>query len=859
MYEKMKRYYLLFIITLIALFNCKAIATPAYTLDDIYRAATQLMENNDTQAYQELLDIKSYFETKSNFNAEAYCNVTLILYMFHQSHEELFVCKELLLSAIQVYKVKETEFNSDYTRQLNLCLAGVERQLRNFDEALDIYLTTQVMFIEDQDYGISYYVMLFQIGEVYMEKKDYLSAKLYMDEAISVYNRINGDIFLSKNSGDLMLLNQYGRLCMLIDEYSQAEKYFKYVIKSLQEEADNQINLFSDKAYYAAINDLSTLYALEQKWSAAYELLLLLNNGSLHDQYILLQNKLTIGLYLNKDDECLEYLNDMNKVAVDNVLDIFTTFPSSERDNFWSDVSWRQIVTNNLVANHISKRQASGIAYNNTLFCRGLMSGFNKVFDDYFESSNDAQQKAKYYEYKGLRTLLTYKTTDLTERQNIYQKMSFIEHDLIETIPNLRGIIQNMWGNWQNLQKNLGTHEVALEFTYVPDITPHKDIRYYAAFVLRKEYDYPKLIVLCEDKKVDDIVLNDNPDELFIDNIYSSKSRDTLYTLIWSKIEPELNEYDTIYYSPMGSLVYLNFDLLMGTNGETLNDKYNLVRVSSTANIPNYKKNKQTFNSATLFGNIPYDESITDMAAESSRYSTYSGEDIGGSLALRSPDDRGRWGALPYTKLEIDSISLTLTGNEIATTSFEGAKGNEESFKALSGKAPDIIHLATHGFVIDTQKKAEGNKFVEGTFAISPREGYLTWTGLMLAGANNAWTGNFNLDNVEDGVLTADEISRLDLSNTKLVVLSACETARGKIDPVEGALGLQRAFKKAGVQTIVMSLWKVPDESTAILMTEFYRNLMNGVEIHQALKNAENRVKELYPDPYYWAGFIILD
>lgn len=855
----MKRYYLLIIITLIALLNCKAIATPAYTLDDIYHAATQLMENNDTQAYQKLIDIKSYFETESNFNEEAYCNVTLILYMFHQSQDELYVCKELLQRAIQIYKVRETKFNSDYTRQLNLCLAGVELQMRNFDEALDIYLSTQVMFIEDQDYGISYYVMLFKIGEVYMEKKDYLSAKLYMDEAISVYNKINGDIFLSKNSGELMLLNQYGRLCMLIDEYSQAEKCFKYVIKALQEETDNQISLFSDKAYYAAINDLSTLYALEQKWSAAYELLLLLNNGSLLDQYVLLQNKLTIGLYLNKDDECLEYLNDMNKVAVDNVLNIFTTFPSSERDNFWSDVSWRQIVTNNLVANHISKRQASGIAYNNTLFCRGLMGGFNKVFDDYFESSNDAQQKAKYYEYKGLRTLLTYKTTDLTERQSINQKMSSIEHDLIETIPNLRGMIQNIGGNWQNLQKNLSTHEVALEFTYVPDIDPHKDVRYYAAFVLRKEYDYPKLIVLCEDKKVDDIVLNDSPDELFIDNIYSSKSRDTLYTLIWSRIEPELNEYDTIYYSPIGSLVYLNFDLVKKEPENKLSDKYNLVRVSSTANIANYKQNKQIYNSAILFGNIPYDESVADMATESSKYSTFSGEEIGSSLALRSVDDRGRWGALPYTKQEIDSIDVMFTNNGIATELFEGAKGNEESFKALSGNSPDIIHLATHGFVIDTQRKAEGNKFVEGTFAISPREGYLTWTGLMLAGSNNAWTGSFNLENVEDGILTADEISRMDLSNTKLVVLSACETARGKIDPVEGVLGLQRAFKKAGAQTIVMSLWKVPDESTSMLMTEFYRNLMDEIEIHQALKNAENKVKELYPDPYYWAGFIILD
>ena len=133
------------------------------------------------------------------------------------------------------------------------------------------------------------------------------------------------------------------------------------------------------------------------------------------------------------------------------------------------------------------------------------------------------------------------------------------------------------------------------------------------------------------------------------------------------------------------------------------------------------------------------------------------------------------------------------------------------------------------------------------------------WCGLMMAGSNNAWTGNFNLETVEDGILTADEISRLDLSNTKLVVLSACETARGKIDPVEGVLGLQRAFKKAGAQTIVMSLWKVPDESTSILMTQFYKNLISGIERHQALKDAMNYVKTLYPDPYYWAGFIMLD
>jgi CHAT domain-containing protein len=133
------------------------------------------------------------------------------------------------------------------------------------------------------------------------------------------------------------------------------------------------------------------------------------------------------------------------------------------------------------------------------------------------------------------------------------------------------------------------------------------------------------------------------------------------------------------------------------------------------------------------------------------------------------------------------------------------------------------------------------------------------WAGLMLAGGNNIWQGRFNLTNVEDGILTADEISRLDLSNTKLVVLSACETARGKVDPVDGVYGLQRAFKLAGVQTIVMSLWKVQDDATAMLMTQFYTYLTNGMEKHQALWAAMMDVRTYYKDPYYWAGCIMLD
>jgi CHAT domain-containing protein len=119
----------------------------------------------------------------------------------------------------------------------------------------------------------------------------------------------------------------------------------------------------------------------------------------------------------------------------------------------------------------------------------------------------------------------------------------------------------------------------------------------------------------------------------------------------------------------------------------------------------------------------------------------------------------------------------------------------------------------------------------------------------------------------DDGILTAQEISQLDLRGVDFVVLSACETGIGDIMQGEGVFGLQRGFKKAGVKTILMSLWKVSDAATEMLMTEFYTNLCNGKTKHEPLRLAQRKVREytdrdgnyLFKDPFYWAGFVLLD
>ena len=114
------------------------------------------------------------------------------------------------------------------------------------------------------------------------------------------------------------------------------------------------------------------------------------------------------------------------------------------------------------------------------------------------------------------------------------------------------------------------------------------------------------------------------------------------------------------------------------------------------------------------------------------------------------------------------------------------------------------------------------------------------------------------LEGIEDGIVTAYEISQLNLSNTELVVLSACETGLGDVKGTEGVFGLQRAFKMAGVKKMIVSLWKVPDKETSELMTGFYSYWLKGKTIDAASTQAQADMRKKY-SPYYWAAFVLVE
>lgn len=139
-------------------------------------------------------------------------------------------------------------------------------------------------------------------------------------------------------------------------------------------------------------------------------------------------------------------------------------------------------------------------------------------------------------------------------------------------------------------------------------------------------------------------------------------------------------------------------------------------------------------------------------------------------------------------------------------------------------------------------------------------ENPLLRSGLIFAGANHAWENQALPSTIDDGILLASEVAEMYLPNTKLIVLSACETGLGDIKGSEGVFGLQRAFKMAGVKYLINSLWQVPDYQTSELMIKFYENWLSGLPINDSFRNAQSFLKQKYPnDPFNWAAFVLVE
>lgn len=356
----------------------------------------------------------------------------------------------------------------------------------------------------------------------------------------------------------------------------------------------------------------------------------------------------------------------------------------------------------------------------------------------------------------------------------------------------------------------------------------------------------------------------------------SVKYRDfnTQYDMIWSPLESYLKNVTTIYYSPSGVLNNVSFAALCRQKKikakqssieriecEYLMDRYALHRLTTTRYVADgtLTKSRKIGTSIALYGSIDYDYAPTVAARQDTIPMTTDFADVMRSMPYLSPVS-----ALPATSTEIASIEELMQKVGWGTMLYRNQGADEKSFKSLSGNsAPSILHIATHGFAFpEKYKRNDGLSLSAPTLSYHASEDPMVRCGLMFSGANHSWTGNANdlIQNTgEDGILTAAEVAELDLAETDLVVLSACNSGLGRVDATEGTYGLQRAFKLAGVKNLIVSLWPVPDQETMELMTSFYADLAISKDPATSFQRAQLSMRKAYPQqPEKWAGFVFV-
>lgn len=555
----------------------------------------------------------------------------------------------------------------------------------------------------------------------------------------------------------------------------------------------------------------------------------------------------SIGAYDMEEQLTLDLINIINY----NTLQDFSFLSESEKDFYYQT---RLPDIHSFLAYTFNRKERNpaitGNTYNFVLQNKGLMLKSSTAMRLLILNSNDSILLKKYDEWLLLKkeisnlyaTPVEMRTKDVEIETN---KANALEKDLIQSSQAFGDFRKDLQVTWQNVQENLKPNEAAIEFINFK--VKEKDGGnkvLYCALIIKKDSEYPQMVQLFEEKQLTAILskLKENQ-EFSVKSVYGSKqfTETKLYDLIWKPLEQYLKGIEIINYSPSGLLHKVSFAALSNATDNYLVDNYQLNMLTSTAIVAKPKQSLFDKNSTvTLFGGIDY--SINDTTF--------------------SP-----WNYLEGTLSETNQLNSTLEKQGIKVNYIKAKLATKQEFKIVAANS-NIIHIASHGFFFPEPEKikTEDNKTNNNILSRSAsrlvmlnyigNDNPLMRSGLIFAGVNDYWNGI--TDDIDgNGVLTALEVINIDLRKNKLVVLSACETGLGDIKDGEGVYGLQRAFKMAGTENLIMSLWKVPDYETAEFMKIFYGFLFIEHNINQAFTETQNLMRKKY-DPYYWAAFVLV-
>ena len=731
---------------------------------------------------------------------------------------------------------------------------------------------------------------LSNLANYYSDLGNYTEAIRLGTEALNIRERI-----LGKEHPDyaLNLDNLAGAYCSL-GNYDEAIR--------LGTEALNTIERVLGKEhpdYATTLKTLSTCYSALENYDEAIRLGTEAVNITEHScgirhPRLIYQKAALSSYYFNNNDfkNAEQYVIDINNAYKNYIRNTFANLASSERSLFWNaENSWFEKAIN-IYAYYTCSQQIISDGYDLTLFSKGILLNSERDFSDLIMESNDKDAIETFDKLRTTRSTLNklyekpiakrFLNTDSLENVAIH-----LEKKLIGKSKIYGDFTHNMTICWKDIQKKLNPNDVAVEFVCFPI---QNDSIIYAAYVVDSKMKNPKMITLFEARQLEKI------------SGASYYTTPVLSRLVWSKLDNYISNSGNIYFAPAGELHNIAIESLPDYKANSIiSDRHNFYRLSSTRQLA-VNMDKNPLEKAVLYGGLRYNTSVEILEKDAKKYSIFSARDFSAIVQTDSLSLRGGASELPATKIEVEDIDRKFKSVNVKPLLYTDTTGTEASFKDLSGKKINIMHIATHGFYWTEKEARRMNNlnFLQLNDNKSARyveDKALTRTGMLFSGANNALSGKPIPENIQDGILTAREISFLNLRGLDMVAMSACQTGLGEITG-DGVFGLQRGFKKAGANSLLMSLWKVDDKATQMLMTKFYEYFLSGKSKLKSLTLAQKYLREYeeydtisddsnltasqlrkkqklndgqgvssaetirikpFDKPQYWAAFILLD
>tara|TARA_Y100000815_G_scaffold117102_1_gene105708 strand:+ start:2487 stop:6344 length:3858 start_codon:yes stop_codon:yes gene_type:complete len=784
----------------------------------LYDAKRQLKKS--LECYEDVIDIysKNSLDTSENMSIALYGKANCLLLLGNEVDAEK-LAKQSFDIIKENFNTKSIQFGQAALRYGTLLNSiGKHETSRSYiqqaREALEKHL----------DFGTPEFI---RIAQIYIE--DYVTVHQDYETASKVLEKIEENIIIN-----------YG-----FDSYEYS--------KVLNRKAE--ISAMADNNEYAArlYQSVDSIYKKNiDKNSDAYSNMLF-NYARTLDK-------------LGKTDQAIERYKDYSERSKNQLKDVFTYRSEEDKKKFMQQLSIYNDWLNASVFQDDEKyNDLIDIGLNNQLMLKSLLLNTSKEIISNLSKSKDPEIKLKIDKYSSLKFQLSDPKilSDSKRTSNIRSEINELETELVKLYNTFQvGITnENFDKDWASIKKNLKPNDIAIEFiefeTKEGNYLSGK--RAYGAYLIHSTWEKPKVVQLVSLEELKNTLQKQDPNSLY--QTRGSKAKSTtntkgFYELLWAPLETFLENIDTIYYSPSGLLNQIPFAALDTEGKPILTSQYNLVQLTNIYNVTELKKAIKSEN--TLFiGGIDYDGITSNTSKRNDiDFNLSNLKQVSATRSLGSS-----WNYLPGTLKEVNSLQKLFSEHGKSFSILTDKQATESKFKVLNGNSPNIIHIATHGFFFEDPKNNGNDAFKSPeSIVYNKSKDPLLRSGLLFAGANETWKNSENTDSENDGVLTALEISNLNLSNTEMVVLSACETGLGDIDGSEGVYGLQRAFKMAGVDLIIMSLWEVPDVETAEFMNLFYTNWLGGQNIREAFRNTQLSMSKKYEDyPEKWAAFVLLE